>query len=149
MWKTSSGSRQPIKLDPNVGYTSISPDGRWIAFQTWGENGKGYRIKIVASDGNGSPRFLPFPNESQIPESVGMGDLPIRWTADGKSITYVRTQHGASNIWVQPIDGSPAKQLTTFTSMYIWRHAWSSDGKWLVMARGNFSRDAVMLTDVR
>ena len=32
--------------------------------------------------------------------------------------------------------------------MIIWQHDWSRDGKYLVMARGNFSRDAVMLTDV-
>jgi Tol biopolymer transport system component len=78
-----------------------------------------------------------------------MGDLPIRWTAAGDAITYVRTQNGVSNLWSQRLDGSPARQLTNFTSMLIWRHAWSPDGKWLVMARGNFSRDAVMLTDLR
>jgi hypothetical protein len=33
--------------------------------------------------------------------------------------------------------------------MLIWHHSWSPDGKYLVMARGNFSRDAVMLTDLR
>jgi hypothetical protein len=32
--------------------------------------------------------------------------------------------------------------------MLIWSHDWSRDGKWLVMARGNFSRDAVMMTDL-
>jgi hypothetical protein len=65
------------------------------------------------------------------------------------TITYVRTKNGVSNIWSQPIDGSPSRQLTSFTPMVIWSHAWSHDRKYLVMARGNFSRDAVMVTDLR
>ncbi len=149
-WKMSLAGGESTKLDPNGDYPTISPDGRWIAFVTWDENAKKFKIKIVASDGTGSPRFLPFPSEPQVPESTNMGSLPIRWTADSAAITYVRTQNGVSNIWSQPVNGSsPAKQLTNFTSMLIWRHAWSPDGKYLVMARGNFSRDAVMLTNIR
>jgi serine/threonine protein kinase/WD40 repeat protein len=148
-WKMFLDAREPIKLDPNGSYPTISPDGNWIAFQTWDDKAKQSRIEILASDGASSPRFLPFPIEPQAPAGTGMSDVPIRWTADGKAITYVRTQNGASNLWAQPIDGGPAQQLTNFTSMYIWRHAWSRDGKYLVMARGNFSRDAVMLTDLR
>jgi len=146
--KMSLAGGESTKLDPNGDYATISPNGRWIAFDTWNEKAKKSNIKIVASDGKGSPRFLPFPVEPQVPESTNMGPLPIRWTADGSAITYVRTQNGVSNIWSQPVDGSPAKQLTNFTTMLIWRHAWSPDGKYLVMARGNFSRDAVMLTDI-
>jgi serine/threonine protein kinase/Tol biopolymer transport system component len=145
-WKMSLPNGKRTRLDPKGVFPTISPDGHWVAFSTWGDKPS---IEIVASDGSGSPHFLSFPIEPQVPESTSMGDLPIRWTADGKAITYVRTKDGASNIWAQPVDGSPAKQLTNFTSMYIWRHAWSPDGKYLVMARGNFSRDAVMLTDTR
>jgi len=46
-------------------------------------------------------------------------------------------------------DGGPANQITNFTSGMIWRHSWSRDGKYLALARGNFSVDAVMLTDLR
>jgi eukaryotic-like serine/threonine-protein kinase len=148
-WKMSLSGGEPTKLDPNGSYPTISPDGRWIAFAVRDEREKIDRIEIVASDGKGSSHFLPFISEPQVPESTTMGELPIRWTASGDAITYVRTQNGVSNIWSQPIDGSPAKQLTNFSSMLIWRDAWSPDGKYLVMARGNFSRHAVMLTDLR
>ena len=46
-------------------------------------------------------------------------------------------------------DLRPARQITNFTSGLIWRHAWSRDGKYLALARGNLSIDAVMLTDIR
>jgi serine/threonine protein kinase/DNA-binding winged helix-turn-helix (wHTH) protein len=147
-WRMPLNGGAAIRLDPNGSTPTISPDGRWIAFETWVAAAKLSRIKIVSSDGR-SVRLLPFISEPQVPESANLGSLPLRWTAAGDAITYVRTQNGVSNIWSQSIDGSPARQLTNFTSMYIWRHAWSPDGKYLVMARGNSSRDAVMLTDLR
>ena len=107
-------------------------------------------IKVIAADGSGSPRFLPFlsNSEDQVPAAANLGGLPIRWTASGDALTYVRTKDGVSNLWSQPIDGRPARQITNFTSGMIWRHAWSRDGKYLALARGNFSVDAVMLTDL-
>jgi Tol biopolymer transport system component len=148
-WKMSLANGEVTKLASSGEYPTISSDGKWIAFTTWNDQEKKDQIEIVGSDGKAPARFLPFIQEPQVPVSANLGSLPIRWTADGKAITYVRTKDGASNIWAQPIDGSPASQITNFTSMYIWRHAWSPDGKYLVMARGNFSRDAVMLTDAR
>jgi len=74
---------------------------------------------------------------------------PLRWTASGDAITFVRTKNGVSNLWSQPVKGGPAKQITNFTSGVIWRHAWFPDGKYLALARGSFSKDAVLLTGLR
>ncbi len=139
----------PVSLDTDGDYPTISADGRWIVFTVDDDKNHRSQIKIVPADGSGSPRFLPFPSEDQVPRSSNMGSLPIRWTASGDAITYVRTKDGVSNLWGQPVSGGPAKQVTHFTSGYIWSHAWSPDGKYLAMARGNFSIDAVMLTDLR
>lgn len=148
-WKMSLKGGEPTSLAPYGEYATISPDGRWIAFPVIDEREKKQNIKIIASDGEAPDRFLPFMFEPQVPESTNIVGVPIVWTAAGDAITYVRTRDGVSNIWSQPVDGRPAKQLTAFTSMLIWRHAWSRDGKYLVMARGNFSRDAVILNDLR
>ncbi len=147
--KVSIQGGTPVSLDMEGGYPAISADGRWIAFDRDDEKNHRSQIKIIAADGSGSPRFLPFSSEDQVPRSSNMGSLPIRWTASGDAITYVRTKEGVSNLWAQPVSGGPAKQVTHFTSGYIWRHAWSPDGKYLALARGNFSIDAVMLTDLR
>ena len=133
------------------GYPTISPDGRWIAFDHVDEKTQQYLIQIVAADGSGAPRFLPFmsSNEEPVPSASNLGDLPIRWTAQGDALTYVRTKNGVSNLWRQSLDGGPAKQITNFTTGYIWRHAWSRDGKYLALAKGTLSIDAIMLTDSR
>jgi Tol biopolymer transport system component len=149
VWKASLQGGDPVLLDHDGGYPTISSDGHWIAFPRWDTKVKKNQIKIVSSDGDGSPRYLPFPNEEQVPSSTNLGELPIRWAASGNALTYVRTKDGVSNLWSQPINGAPAKQLTSFTSGYIWRHAWSPDGKYLALARGTFSRDAILLTDLR
>jgi Tol biopolymer transport system component len=146
--KASVEGRNPVSLNPDGGYPTISPNGRWIAFEVWTANQQA-RIEVVAADGSGSPRFLPFIPEDQVPDASNMGVLPIRWTASGDALTYVRTKDGVSNLWMQPISGGQAKQITNFTSGLIWRHAWSPDGKYLALARGNFSVDAVLLTDLR
>jgi eukaryotic-like serine/threonine-protein kinase len=147
--KTSAQGGTGESLDPDGGYGTISCDARWIAFTR--EDHKTHRssIEIVAADGSGSPRFLPFPSDDPVPSESNMGSLPIRWTASGDALTYVRTKDGVSNLWSQPVSGNPAKQITNFSSRLIWRHAWSCDGKYLALARGSLSIDAVMLTDLR
>ncbi|MFS8086178.1 MAG: hypothetical protein ACMG6H_11165 [Acidobacteriota bacterium] len=54
-----------------------------------------------------------------------------------------------TNIWSQPIDGGPPKQLTDFKSDLIFRFDWSRDGKWLAVARGNISSDVVLINDLK
>jgi len=150
--KVASDGGRPELLTPNeAGYATISPDGQWIAFESWDKKSPQSVIEVVAADSGISRRFLPFlPNsEDPVPAASNMGILPIRWTPSGDALTFVRTKDGVSNLWSQPIDGRPARQITNFTSGLIWRHAWSRDGRYLAFARGNLSIDAVMLTDTR
>jgi eukaryotic-like serine/threonine-protein kinase len=125
-WKASTQGGDPLPLTSDrSGYATFSPDGRWIAFDYWDGKSPQDVIEVVAADGSGSPRFLPFlsDSEDQVPAASNLGSLPIRWTASGDALTYVRTKDGVSNLWSQPINGGPAKQITNFTSGMIWRHA--------------------------
>ena len=112
-------------LDKNGEFPAISPDGRWIAFIHFDDKKDQLAIAIDSADGEGSTLLLPFIPvlEEQIP-TMGTHQ-PLRWTASGDAITYVRTKGGVSNLWSQPVNGRPAKQITNFTSGVIWRHAWS------------------------
>jgi Tol biopolymer transport system component len=73
----------------------------------------------------------------------------VRWTADGRYLTYIKNQGDTSNIWGQPFAGGAPKQLTNFDAERIFSFAWSPDGKQLAVARGQFNRQIVLLTDFR
>jgi tricorn protease-like protein len=65
-----------------------------------------------------------------------------RWSTDGKAILYSVYANNVSNIWSQPIDGGPAKQINDFKDSLITGFAWSHGGKQLACARGALMRDA-------
>ena len=93
---------------------------------------------VVPSDG-GEPLYTL--------KSDPRRDSGVRFTPDGKSLSYTVTEHGISNIWAQPLSGGPPKQVTDFKTDQIFDFAWSRDGKSLALSRGHQSRDVVLLTD--
>jgi len=70
-----------------------------------------------------------------------------RFTADGKSVVYNVREKGVDNLWIQPLDSSPYRQLTHFTSERISQFAFSPDGSQLAIERGHTESDAVLLRD--
>jgi len=51
---------------------------------------------------------------------------------------------GVSNIWIQPLAGGPARQLTNFTADRIWDFDWAPDNR-LILARGPRNQDLVLI----
>jgi len=68
----------------------------------------------------------------------------IRWTPDGQALTYNLDRGGVSNIWLQPLAGGPARQLTNFTANRIWDFDWAPDNR-LILARGPRNQDSVLI----
>src|SRR5712691_7686986 len=68
----------------------------------------------------------------------------LRWTADGRALTYIDIRKGISNIWSQTLEGGSLKQLTDFKSEQIYHFDWSRDGRQLALARGTVTSDVVM-----
>jgi Tol biopolymer transport system component len=71
-----------------------------------------------------------------------------RFTPDSRGLSYIDTRGGASNIWVQPIDGGPARQVTAFSADRIFAHAWSRDGRALALSRGRTTTDVVLISNL-
>jgi hypothetical protein len=69
-----------------------------------------------------------------------------QWSADSKSIMYTVNNNNVTNIWSQPFEGGPAKQITEFKDSLMTGFAWSRDGKTLATTRGTLVRDAVLIT---
>jgi len=61
-------------------------------------------------------------------------------------LTFVDHRGGIDNLWAQPIDGGPAKQLTGFTDSSIFAFDWSREGN-LVASRGVLTSDVVLISD--
>jgi eukaryotic-like serine/threonine-protein kinase len=133
---------------PNISASepAVSPDGKRIAYKYFELPEKAARLGIVPFDG-GAPiatfDMPPFPPDYQILHQ-GYPYPPIRWSSDGKSLTYIHTEKGVSNIWAQPIKGGPPKQLTHFTDQQIFYFDWSPKGD-LLLSRGRVSSDVVLI----
>ena len=141
------GNPEPLpgKEVPNASAISpatVSSDGKFFTFDTDLENAPGnysFRVAILATDAgaDAAPRLLEFnPNRSS----------DVRISHDGKSLVYIVLENGVGNIWEQPLDGGPGRQLTHFTSVdEITFFDWSPDGKRLAIARRQRPADVVLL----
>ena len=75
-------------------------------------------------------------------------DTPIRWMPKGDAISFLDYAHSAANIWMLPIDGRPARALTSFDSGDIYSFDWSPKGG-LLYSRGLTTSDVVLIRDLR
>lgn len=87
------------------------------------------------------------------PQNTKLLDLqrPIqgipRFTQNGDAVVYPVRDQDADNLWLQPLNGSPGKQITDFTSEHIWDFHWSFDGSKLGIVRGHTDSDVVLLEE--
>jgi Tol biopolymer transport system component len=133
------GGEQVKLSDRDCERPAVSPDGRLIAYFHRDESaGRQYRIAVIPFAGGQPVRTFAIPR--------GIAPLPyVHWSPDGKALTYAAERDGISNIWVQPLDGGPAKQMTEFKDEGRIFFDWSRDGKQLVFSRRVWTSDLVLL----
>ncbi len=118
----------------------ISPDGKLISYHAEREPGTAAVILQVIPSTGGAVLFkLPYV----------AGTVQSRWSPNSKSIDYLLTRGGVTNLWRQPLTGGEPKQITNFTSGLIFSFCWSRDGKELALARGSLSSDIVLISNFR
>ena len=143
IWKVSIEGGEPVLAgDGFPPSLSASPDGTLRAYVPENNQTKGKRIAVAALQGGPPIAILELPDDAQISGRM-------RWTPDSKSLTYIVTHNDVSNIWSQPIDGGPARQLTQFKADWIQVFAWSRDGKQLAVVRGTTPSDLMLVTNFR
>ncbi len=143
LWKVLIDGGDPIEItQQSCQRPAVSPaDGRIACWYTEDASKPHWRIGIFPPGGGQPAQTFEFAPSVSI-------DSSMHWTPDGRAITYVDNRGGASNIWSQPFDGSPARPLTSFKAAQILSFAWSRDGK-LAFSRGILSSDVVLITDVK
>ncbi len=122
-------------------YLGRSPDGRALALlYVIGEKNPVHKIALISLDAGAQPqvRYLD-PNPA-------IADAPL-FTPDGKAVVYPITVAGADNVWLQPVDGSPGRQITNFKSDQILGLEWSPDGTRLAVLQRRVEADVVLLRD--
>ena len=90
--------------------------------------------------GDGPSKLLP------LPSTVDWDSGP-RWVSDGHALTYIDRRGNTMNLWLQPLTGEPARQLSSFKEGGILQREWSADGKRVAIVRGTATSDAVIISN--
>jgi Tol biopolymer transport system component/DNA-binding winged helix-turn-helix (wHTH) protein len=145
LWRMPAGGGAAERLTTFYSWKPVvSPDGRWLACYF-----------LESPSASAKIALLPFSTEpvavaAERPARI-LGELPARdrplmqWMPDSQALVYSVTRAGVANLWRQPLDGSPARQITNFTEDRILSFAWSRDGR-IVYERGRLMSDTVLLS---
>lgn len=179
LWRMNADGSDLLQLTNGAGEEapSLSPDGRWVIYSAisgitpalWkvalegGEptllTNRPSQRPLVSPDGKliaciyqGKVAILPFAGGEPVKTFDAIPNIYpqiIRWMADSRALAYLDTRAGVTNIWSQPVDGSPPKQVTKFKDDSIFRFAWSPDGSTLACERGTEINDIVLVSDFK
>ena len=132
------GKPERVSQLPMLSGFDISPDGKLAAFTTLVLPSTKEQLALVPVDSPGNVKFFDLQRAKQ-----GF----VRFTPDGKAVVYPFVDQKAENLWLQPLDGSPGKQITNFKSEGIVDFHWSFDGSRVGMVRGHIDSDVVLLRE--
>src|SRR5207245_5520122 len=139
LWKVTIDGGNPVQLtDRFSGRPIISPDGKLIA------------VKYMKDPSSRKVVMALIPFEGGDP--IKLLDIPgffVHWSHDGRAIQYIDSRGGSSNLWSQPIDGGPPKQLTELKSDRLFSFVWSADGKQRAVSRAIDAEDVVLVNSSR
>jgi serine/threonine protein kinase len=116
----------------------IARDGKMAVLGTYDFKAQKPNFTLVSLESGKTLRTFEYD-----PRHRGM----LRFSPDGKGIVYPIREKGVSNLWVQPLDGGPGRQLTNFAELNIYWYQWSPDGKSLALVRGDSPSDLVLIKD--
>jgi Tol biopolymer transport system component len=139
IWKIPIGGGTPVQIIKNEAFApAISPDGSKIA------------CFLMDRSNSEIPVIAIYPAEGGVPTRIfrtspNVEGKALHWSPDGNAIAFIKTEAGVSNLWIQPTDNSPAKQITNFDSDQIFSFDWSKDGK-IAIARGKSQNDVMLIT---
>jgi eukaryotic-like serine/threonine-protein kinase len=119
----------------NAGF-DVARDGKTVVLSTYDFKAQRPTISLVSLDSGQVLRMFEYD-----PRHQGQP----RFSPDGKGIVYPVREKGVDNLWLQPLDGGPGRQLTNFGSLKIYSYQWSPDGKSLALVRGDSPSDLVLI----
>lgn len=118
----------------------LSPDGKQMTFFSQSDFAR-KDLQIVNLD------VGPTPTRRTLGPDARVAGAAV-FTPDGRAVAYPILENGVSNVFVQPLDGSPGRQITNFKSGTFRNFRWSPDGKSLAVIREVSQSDVVLLREV-
>ena len=143
LWKVPIEGGTPAPVTNRLSqWPAVSRDGKSLACWYRETADSPWEIAIFPL-GSGRPeRSLTVPKTAETA-------IPIRWMPDGQGISYVDTRGGVSNVWMMPLDGGEARQITQFAADQIFWFDWSWDGRQLACSRGRETSDVVLINELK
>jgi eukaryotic-like serine/threonine-protein kinase len=122
---------------------SFSPDGKTLGFVIDTITGNEVAPKIVLVPLDAGPK----PQLHFLEPNPGISNYGPRFTPDGKALVYPIRQNGLEELWLQPLDGSPGRQITNLKAERITAFYWSPDGKSIGVLTARREYDVILLHD--
>jgi Tol biopolymer transport system component len=148
IFKVPSEGGAPVELaHGNISAPVISPDGAFVAYGRVDGQGSDAKSRFIVQklDGSAPLQEIVAPSTSN--------KWTLGWTPDGHALTYVgNTMGNLQNVYMQPLAGGKAVQLTHFDSepAFVPAYAWSRDGKKFAITRARYNdTDVVMFSGFR
>jgi serine/threonine protein kinase/Tol biopolymer transport system component len=143
IFKVPLAGGEPVQLISEPAFLpSVSPDGKLLAVAKRRLDPPSFYLDVLPLTGG------PSIGQFEIPV-LSMSSNILVWAHDSKALMFIDSRDGIDNVWLQPLAGGKPRQLTNFSSDRIYGLDWSPDGKQLVTARGNSSKDLVLITNFR
>ena len=137
LWRVNIDGGEPQRLINNAAsWPWISPDSRLIACQYATDDGK-TQLAVLSIDGGPPLKLFDAPPLANF-------RYAIRWTSDGKAITY---RDWGQGLWRQPLEGGAPERVVGLPDEKIYSNSWSRDGKLFAFTRGVEMRDVILISD--
>lgn len=119
---------------PSSGSIAASPDGKLLMRYVYlSEREQPWQYGIFPLEGGEPLKLMVIPAFRNF----------VRWAADGKSFLYIKPT--TSQIWRQPIDGSPPALVLDLKTGRLFNFAVSPDYKQIAFAHGSQFNEAVLI----
>jgi serine/threonine protein kinase/Tol biopolymer transport system component len=132
----TGGAAEPLTTDEmSDGHPSVSPNGRYIAFQSWEAD----------NPETGAIRRLDLNTGDMITLYDGEGsDWAPAYNPNGDTIAFLRRGEGRAALWIMASNGEDAR-LVYDGPGYDWAATWSPDGRLLAFANDASGEQEVYL----
>jgi Tol biopolymer transport system component/DNA-binding winged helix-turn-helix (wHTH) protein len=136
LWRVNIDGGEARRLSDNsASWPWISSDSKLIACEYYTDEKS--QLAVLSIDGGPPLKLFDTPPLANF-------RYAIRWTSDGKAITY---RDWAQGLWRQPLEGGAPERVVGLPDEKIYSNSWSRDGKFFAFTRGVEMRDVILITN--